>query len=527
MVPSPCCGERLRVIGSRQRKALDETGESRVFCIRRMRCDSCRRIHHELPDCLVPYKRYEASCVERVIAAETDVLEIAADNSTLCRWQSWMKELITYLLGCLTSITIRFHLDPVEPSSDASQPAHHRLGRYVGNAAGWMARTVRSVANSNLWPIQALSINVAIVTLFVFAPLFGIPVRTPENFLALKNLYRTSVSGKSSFFAGTQLLVHILGIFLNVGSITVVYHLASAHPMSEAKRLLENALNRGFAATIFWSPYFAAMAMVTSSLSLEWIKLLPYLLGMAFLSFVLSFVVELPHLRTLSSTDDKVSPTNIRPEKSNIKALLPLCCYLICAMVIILVLERTLPLPMVMITCLSALLYPFLWSLFSRSLRSYIQGTKDHAVKTLPALKKEITLFLAAGFFSGAAAETPFGEWVIRIIAEVPLPLPLAFTICTVLLISGTSLIGLHPIILATILATTIDPADVGLTPQFFGMLLLGTWAVSNTISPATAVNNLIASMTNTDVLKIASRNYKFAAISLVVIPAYLFLLKI
>ncbi|WP_242966792.1 DUF6431 domain-containing protein [Desulfosporosinus sp. FKA] len=31
-----------------------------------MRCVNCRRIHHELPDCLVPYKRYESTCIESV-----------------------------------------------------------------------------------------------------------------------------------------------------------------------------------------------------------------------------------------------------------------------------------------------------------------------------------------------------------------------------------------------------------------------------------------------------------------------------
>jgi hypothetical protein len=151
VVPSPCCGEPRRIIGSRQRKVLDEAGESRILCIRRLRCGSCRRIHHELPDCLVPYKRYEASCVENGIATEVEELGIAADNSTLCRWRSWLNELITYFLGCLASIAIRFHLDTVKPSSDASQPAHHRLGHYVGDAPGWLARTVRSVSNSNLW----------------------------------------------------------------------------------------------------------------------------------------------------------------------------------------------------------------------------------------------------------------------------------------------------------------------------------------------------------------------------------------
>ena len=66
-VPCLCCGEQLSVIGSRQRKYKNSDGETKVLIIRRLRCTHCRRIHHELPNCLVPYKRYESACIERVV----------------------------------------------------------------------------------------------------------------------------------------------------------------------------------------------------------------------------------------------------------------------------------------------------------------------------------------------------------------------------------------------------------------------------------------------------------------------------
>jgi len=45
-------------------------------------------IHHELPDLLVPYKRYDAESLEGIVIepARTD---IAADESTLSRWRTW------------------------------------------------------------------------------------------------------------------------------------------------------------------------------------------------------------------------------------------------------------------------------------------------------------------------------------------------------------------------------------------------------------------------------------------------------
>lgn len=150
LVPSPCCGEHLSIIGSRPRTRRDETGEKSILIIRRMRCGGCRRIHHELPDCLVPYKRYASACIEQVVS-ESAPASVAADEATLYRWRIWIEAQVTYLLGCLASLEMQFQQDPVKPLSDPSRPAHQRFGHWVGNAAGWLARVVRPIANANLW----------------------------------------------------------------------------------------------------------------------------------------------------------------------------------------------------------------------------------------------------------------------------------------------------------------------------------------------------------------------------------------
>lgn len=117
--------------------------------IRRLQCQSCRKIHHELPDILVPYKRYDAESIEGVVS-EPAREDIAADNSTIGRWRSWFLAWAIYARGCLQSISIRFDL-PVENASALSQSALYSLGRYVGLALGWLSRVVRPIANSNLW----------------------------------------------------------------------------------------------------------------------------------------------------------------------------------------------------------------------------------------------------------------------------------------------------------------------------------------------------------------------------------------
>ena len=146
----PCCSGPLKVVGSRRRKFINSAGDTVVLIIRRLRCCDCGRIHHELPDILVPYKRHGSEGIEMAVTGDS-VLCVAADESTLGRWRSWFDARADYLLGCLTSIAIRYGRGSVAGISRLPKSALQGIWHYVGDAPGWLARVVRSVANSNLW----------------------------------------------------------------------------------------------------------------------------------------------------------------------------------------------------------------------------------------------------------------------------------------------------------------------------------------------------------------------------------------
>lgn len=372
-------------------------------------------------------------------------------------------------------------------------------------------------ADTAVW-FEAAEINVTIVTLFLFAPLFGIPVRLPEYIEALKRFYEANLRSNAALFVGTQLLTQIMGVFINVGSIPVVYQMVFVKPQPGMALLLGNALNRGFAGAILWSPYFAAMALVTSALGLPWTSILPYLLGLAILSLAVSWAVDLRKLRHAEIEAPQLPVEN--KERAGFPFGLGL--YLIAAIIVILAMEQLIELPMVMLICMAAVLFPLIWCLAKGAMAVYKQGVKNHVTVTLPALQKEITLFLAAGFFSGSIGATKFGSAVPVLLEHIPLPESFTFSVLTVALIGGSSLIGLHPIVPVTILAGGIDPLSVQISPIYFAVLLLGSWALSNPISPASAVNNLLAGLFKKPVFEMAGSNYKYAGCMAVVLLIYL-----
>jgi hypothetical protein len=148
----PCCNGALKVIGSRKRKYIDDTGEHITLVIRRLRCCHCGRIHHELPDILVPFKRHCSESIEAVITGNTK-LTVAADETTLWRWRVWFQVMAKYFFGCLMAINFQFKKgkEAVEASIRLSQSALQRILYLVGDASGWLARVVRSIANLNFW----------------------------------------------------------------------------------------------------------------------------------------------------------------------------------------------------------------------------------------------------------------------------------------------------------------------------------------------------------------------------------------
>ena len=146
----PCCSGLLEVIGSRRRRYINEAGEKIGLIIRRLRCERCDRVHHELPDILVPYKRYGRESIETAVTGNV-TLTVTADESTIYRWRSWFRGLVNHFLGCLVSISIRDHQGSVEEPIQLPESPLQRIWHFVGDAPGWLARVVRPIANFNLW----------------------------------------------------------------------------------------------------------------------------------------------------------------------------------------------------------------------------------------------------------------------------------------------------------------------------------------------------------------------------------------
>ena len=100
----PVCHGTLHYRDSRPRTRKKEGGIKEHLMIRRFRCCDCHSYHNELPDCLVPYKHYEAEVIsgvlDEVIRPEDLESEDYPSFSTMRRWiQCFIENLTRILIG--------------------------------------------------------------------------------------------------------------------------------------------------------------------------------------------------------------------------------------------------------------------------------------------------------------------------------------------------------------------------------------------------------------------------------------------
>jgi hypothetical protein len=126
----PICQSVLTMRATRQRVCWKGEEDKEILLIRRLYCDKCKRIHHELPDCLVPYKRYSADAIENIVDGQA-VEDAPCPESTVKRLRGWWSAVKQYFLHILLTLMEKFGV------SFGSPPAFRE--------------TVRAVANSNNW----------------------------------------------------------------------------------------------------------------------------------------------------------------------------------------------------------------------------------------------------------------------------------------------------------------------------------------------------------------------------------------
>jgi hypothetical protein len=137
----PFCGSTLSVKDSRKRCCIDSAGHHHILRIRRLQCKNCHKIHSELPDIILPYKRYISSVIEAVLDGRMD--KCPAEISTISRWSDWFSRSAIQIEGILRSLHIYLNQEPINLLVNTSLLLSIR-----GSGPGWLKILMRQLINS-------------------------------------------------------------------------------------------------------------------------------------------------------------------------------------------------------------------------------------------------------------------------------------------------------------------------------------------------------------------------------------------
>jgi uncharacterized protein YbaR (Trm112 family) len=96
-ISCPKCHGELELRDRRRRSVIDAEGRQHVCSVRRLRCKRCGRLHTELPDFIVPYKRYSAAVI--VSVSEGEGINVPYEERTRQKIRAWCERVISHLQG--------------------------------------------------------------------------------------------------------------------------------------------------------------------------------------------------------------------------------------------------------------------------------------------------------------------------------------------------------------------------------------------------------------------------------------------
>lgn len=109
-IPCPTCHGVLKHYDRRRRYLVDEHGEKHTYWLRRLRCVKCKRLHTEIPDLIVPYKRYGAAVI--VSVAEGKDTSVPHEERTRQKIKAWCKKVTTHLQGVWRHLVVSGFASP-------------------------------------------------------------------------------------------------------------------------------------------------------------------------------------------------------------------------------------------------------------------------------------------------------------------------------------------------------------------------------------------------------------------------------
>ena len=147
----PECGSPLCRRDRKLRVHKEAGGKKSWFAINRLQCtnEKCRRLHNELPDCMIPYKHYGSDIIEDVVDEVVGSDDLGTEDypceGIMKHWKWWISQNEANIGGQMRSMLhhlMDFDIKFLKSSDSLLKELKGRI------SPGWLSVVTRFIYNS-------------------------------------------------------------------------------------------------------------------------------------------------------------------------------------------------------------------------------------------------------------------------------------------------------------------------------------------------------------------------------------------
>ncbi|WP_238366866.1 hypothetical protein [Mesobacterium pallidum] len=286
---------------------------------------------------------------------------------------------------------------------------------------------------------------------------------------------------------------HIFGILLNIGGYLLLLDTAMAGRIAKGTpdrirdiqlRRITTAAMRGFAATILWSPLGLSLNLLLTLVpDVSLVHYLPYGLGVTLSYLVLGWIFD-------RIQNPMPSPGTIVQRGGKPSALVGLLAVLVAISASAALLEYLTRLPLRAAILIVVPAFALGWSILGAGAgQGPVRALQDLALRTargFPGSVNEICIMGAAGFLGIVAVDLIPHAVIDGIVRGAGLEKGQLAAALAIIVI-GTSLIGINPLIIAAVLVTSVVQTEAEIQPILLILAIQVGWSLSLLLSPVTS----------------------------------------
>ncbi|OIJ12998.1 hypothetical protein BKP35_10355 [Anaerobacillus arseniciselenatis] len=369
--------------------------------------------------------------------------------------------------------------------------------------------------------ITGFGANTNILSLFLLIPLIGTFMSTAGYLLVLKEkVQEKERKGRQHPYRLSYFLTATIGIILNYGSIAIVKQIAEESFSSFKDKKLTLNIMRAFGFCMLWSPYFVNVGLILVLFDLSWFDIGFYGFILAVISVIISWLM----FRKISFADDTtVEKTDSATSQQSRQSLVPFIVFCVVLISLSFILDYLLDVNMLTVVSLLALIFPFVWGILTKIVKSYIHDVVTLVENSFLRLKNELAIFISAGYFGVALAQTEFGATISAVLFDVSFGSIYLLSFLIVFLAIVLAQIGIHPIIIVIGIGSSLSPENFDVSPVYMALVLLIAWASSTQMSPFSGQVLLASNLIKQSPTELVKQNYQFALILAVVLTTVIY----